>query len=64
MEVADFLENGSWQKWKVEREPQGDGIRVLDGIRRVRTVQLEILKIQVQQQATLADIEKAIGSDL
>jgi outer membrane protein TolC len=43
---------------------QGDSLRVLDAIRRVRNVQLEILKIQVQQQATLAEIEKAIGGDL
>lgn len=43
---------------------QGDVIRVLDAIRRVRMIQLEILKVQVQQQATLAEIEKAIGGDL
>src|SRR5216684_859082 len=43
---------------------QGDVIRVLDAIRRLRNMQLEILKIQVQQQATLAEIEKAIGGDL
>ena len=43
---------------------QGDVLRVLDAIRRVRNVQLEILKIQVEQQTSLAEIEKAIGSDL
>jgi outer membrane protein TolC len=43
---------------------QGDSLRVLDAIRRVRNVQLEILKTQVQQQALLAEIEKAIGGDL
>jgi cobalt-zinc-cadmium efflux system outer membrane protein len=43
---------------------QGDVLRVLDAIRRQRTIQLEILKMQVQQQATLAEIEKAIGGDL
>ena len=43
---------------------QGDVIRVLDAIRRQRTIQLEILKVQVQQQAMLAEIEKAIGGDL
>src|SRR5229473_289280 len=43
---------------------QGDVLRVLDAIRRVRNIQLEILKIQVQQQALLAEIEKAIGGDL
>ncbi len=43
---------------------RGDVIRVLDAIRRLRNMQLEILKIQVQQQATLAEIEKAIGGDL
>jgi outer membrane protein, heavy metal efflux system len=43
---------------------QGDVLRVLDAIRRLRNMQLEILKIQVQQQALLAEIEKAIGGDL
>jgi len=43
---------------------QGDVLRVLEAIRRQRTIQLEILKMQVQQQATLAEIEKAIGGDL
>src|SRR6266567_2876389 len=43
---------------------QGDVLRVLEAIRRLRNVQLEILKVQVQQQATLAEIEKAIGGDL
>src|SRR6266481_248776 len=43
---------------------QGDALRVLDAIRRLRNVQLEILKIQIQQQASLAEIEKAIGGDL
>ncbi len=43
---------------------QGDVLRVLDAIRRLRNIQLEILKVQVQQQATLAEIEKAIGGDL
>ena len=43
---------------------QGDSLRVLDAIRRVRNVQLEILKTQVQQQSSLAEIEKAIGGDL
>jgi len=43
---------------------QGDVLRVLDAVRRQRTIQLEILKMQVQQQATLAEIEKAIGGDL
>ena len=43
---------------------QGDSLRVLDAIRRLRNVQLEILKTQVQQQASLAEIEKAIGGDL
>ena len=43
---------------------QGDSLKVLDAIRRVRNVQLEILKNQVQQQASLAEIEKAIGGDL
>jgi len=43
---------------------QGDVLRVLDAIRRVRNVQLEILKVQVEQQTSLAEIEKAIGGDL
>jgi len=43
---------------------QGDSLKVLDAIRRLRNVQLEILKNQVQQQASLAEIEKAIGGDL
>ena len=43
---------------------QGDVFRVLDAIRRVRNMQLEILKIRVQQQVSLAEIEKAIGGDL
>ena len=43
---------------------QGDVIRVLDAVRRLRNMQLEILKMQVQQQAMLAEIEKAIGGDL
>src|SRR5216684_2917721 len=43
---------------------QGDSLRVLDAIRRLRNVELEILKTQVQQQASLAEIEKAIGGDL
>ena len=43
---------------------QGDSLRVLDAIRQLRNVQLEILKTQVQQQASLAEIEKAIGGDL
>src|SRR5229473_1025334 len=40
---------------------QGDTLKVLDAIRKLRNVQLEILKNQVQQQASLAEIEKAIG---
>jgi len=43
---------------------QGDVLRVLDAIRRLRNIQLDILKVQVQLQATLAEIEKAIGGDL
>jgi outer membrane protein TolC len=43
---------------------QGDVLRVLDAIRRIRNVQLEILKVQVEQQTSLAEIEKAIGGDL
>ncbi len=43
---------------------EGDVLRVLDAVRRLRTVQIEILKVQVQQQATLAEIEKAVGDDL
>src|SRR5439155_23476458 len=43
---------------------QGDVLRVLDAIRRLRNIQLEILKVHVQQQATLAEIEKTIGGDL
>ena len=43
---------------------QGDAFKVLDAIRRLRTVQLEILKLRVQLQATLAEIEKAVGEDL
>jgi len=43
---------------------QGDAIGVLDAIRRVRNIQLDILKMQVQLQASLAEIEKAIGGDL
>jgi outer membrane protein TolC len=43
---------------------QGDAFKVLDAIRRLRSVQLEILKIRVQLQATLAEIEKSIGEDL
>ena len=43
---------------------QADAFKVLDAIRRLRTVQLEILKLRVQLQATLADIEKAVGEDL
>ncbi len=43
---------------------QGDSLKVLDAIRRLQNVQLEILKNQVQQQASLAEIEKAIGGDL
>jgi outer membrane protein TolC len=43
---------------------QGDVIRVLDAIRRLRTVRLEILKMRVEQQVALAEIEKAIGADL
>jgi outer membrane protein TolC len=43
---------------------QGDVLRVLEAVRRLRNIQLEILKVQVQQQATLAEIEKAIGGDL
>ncbi len=43
---------------------QGDTLKVLDAIRRLQNVQLEILKNQVQQQASLAEIEKAIGGDL
>jgi outer membrane protein, heavy metal efflux system len=43
---------------------QGDVMRVMEAVRRLRNIQLEILKIQVQQQATLAEIEKAIGGDL
>ena len=43
---------------------QGDVLRVLDAIRRVRNVQLEVLKVQVEQQTSLAEIEKAIGGDL
>ncbi len=43
---------------------QGDVLRVLEAIRRLRNIQLEILKIRVQQQVSLAEIEKAIGGDL
>jgi outer membrane protein TolC len=43
---------------------QGDAFKVLDAIRRLRSVQLEILKLRVQLQATLAEIEKAVGEDL
>jgi outer membrane protein TolC len=43
---------------------QGDVLRVLDAIRRLRNVQLEILKIRVQQQVSVAEIEKAVGGDL
>lgn len=43
---------------------QADAFKVLDAIRRLRTVQLEILKLRVQLQATLAEIEKAVGEDL
>jgi len=43
---------------------QGDVLRVLDAVRRLRNVQLEILKLQIQQQVSLAEIEKAIGGDL
>ena len=43
---------------------QGDAFKVLDAIRRLLGVQLEILKLRVQLQATLAEIEKAIGEDL
>ena len=43
---------------------QGDAFKVLDAIRRLRMVQLEILKLRVQLQATLAEIEKAVGEDL
>jgi outer membrane protein TolC len=43
---------------------QGDAIGVLDAIRRLRNIQLDILKMQVQLQASLAEIEKAIGGDL
>src|SRR6266853_1646948 len=43
---------------------QGDSLRVLDAIRRVRNVQLEIIKNQVQQEATLTEIEKVIGGAL
>jgi len=39
-------------------------LRVLEAIRRLRNIQLEILRVQVQQQATLAELEKAIGGDL
>lgn len=43
---------------------QADAFKVLDAIRRLRSVQLEILKLRVQLQATLAEIEKAVGEDL
>jgi len=43
---------------------QGDVLRVLEAVRRLRNIQLDILKVQVQQQATLAEIEKTIGGDL
>jgi outer membrane protein, heavy metal efflux system len=43
---------------------QGDVLRVLDAVRRLRNVQLEILKLQIQQQVSIAEIEKAIGGDL
>ncbi len=43
---------------------QGDVFRVLDAIRRLRNMQLEILKIRVQQQVSLAEIEKAVGGGL
>lgn len=43
---------------------QGDVLRVLDAIKRLRTVQLEILKNQVQQQVSLAAIERAVGGEL
>jgi hypothetical protein len=43
---------------------QGDVRRVHEAIQRMRNIQLEILKVQVQQQALLAEIEKAIGGDL
>ncbi len=43
---------------------QADAFKVLDAIRRLRSVQLEILKLRVQLQTTLAEIEKAVGEDL
>src|SRR2546421_662557 len=43
---------------------QADAFKVLDAIRRLRGVQLEILKLRVQLQATLAEIEKAGGEGL
>jgi cobalt-zinc-cadmium efflux system outer membrane protein len=43
---------------------QGDAFKVRDAIRRLLSVQLEILKLRVQLQTTLAEIEKAIGGDL
>jgi outer membrane protein TolC len=43
---------------------QADAFKVLDAIRRLRDLQLEILKLRVQLQATLAEIEKAVGEDL
>jgi outer membrane protein TolC len=43
---------------------QADAFKVLDAIRRLQSVQLEILKLRVQLQSTLAEIEKAVGEDL
>src|SRR5260370_9616073 len=43
---------------------QADAFKVLDAIRRLRGVQLEILKLRVQLQATLAEIETPVGEHL
>ena len=43
---------------------QGNVLGVLEAVRRFRKVQLEILKLQAEQQVALAEIEKAIGGDL
>jgi outer membrane protein, heavy metal efflux system len=44
--------------------PEGNVLGVLDALRRLRQVQLEALKLEVEQQSSLAEIEKAIGGDL
>jgi outer membrane protein TolC len=43
---------------------QGDILAVLDSHRRLRQAQLDLLRIQIEQQARLAEIERLIGEDL